>query len=743
MSLKKYKNLVKRINKLEDTISHLSDSDLQNKTNEFKERLSKGAKLDSLLVEAFAVSREACRRVLGMRPFDVQMIGGIVLHEGKIAEMLTGSGKTLTAVAPVYLNALTGKGVHVITVNDYLAGRDAEEMGRVYNFLGISCGAILHETNPVVRKKIYNMDVTYITNAEVGFDYLRDNMSKNKNDKIQRPFHFCLIDEADNVLIDDARTPLIISAPSDKPIPMYLIADIFVKHLDSIDYEKDEETGAISLTNAGIDKAEKFLHLDNYSDLDYMLQRHHIQQALRANYMMKIDKEYIVKKGEVILIDEGTGRIADGRRYNNGLHQAIEAKEGVQIKEESVTLATVTYQNFFKLYEKFSGMTGTAETEKREFKSTYRLDVVVIPPNKPVIRKDKPDLLFATEKAKNAAIIDDIKKNYAVGRPVLIGTFSIKKSETLSELLKKEKIPHHVLNAKHIAEEAAIVAKAGEKYAVTIATNMAGRGTDIKLGEGVAELGGLKVIASERAENRRIDNQLKGRSGRQGDPGESQFYLSFDDELIKYISEYNEKALTKIDFNNDGEIKQRKFKKIVEDCQVKIEDTSFMSRKDTMKYDKILNTQRLSFYRQRDKLMDETDCLPILKKIVMNALNEVYTKTDDATAIEFFKTQVFKKKKIESYDKNTIMSYTEFLFKKMEGLNKDMCNNDIRRIILGSLDKYWIEHLVNMEELKEDVMELSYRGEDPVREYVKQGYQLLEEMKKNSQKEIMMKFLRI
>lgn len=740
MSLQRYKNKVKKINKLEKKIQKLSDAELQHKTEEFKERLKNGASLNSILIEAFAVVREACYRVLGMRPYDVQIIGGIILHEGKIAELKTGEGKTITAVAPVYLNALTGKGVHVVTVNDYLAQRDATEMGKVYSFLGLTSGAILHETSPVQRKKIYNMDITYITNSELGFDYLRDNMAKSKKDKIQRPFYFCLVDEADNVLIDDARTPLIISAPSDKPIPLYLIADIFAKHLDPIDYEKDEELGAINLTNAGIDKAEKFMHLDNYSDSDYMMHRHHIQQALRANYMMRRDKEYIVKKGEVILIDEGTGRIADGRRYNNGLHQAIEAKEGVAIKEESVTLATVTYQNFFKLYEKFSGMTGTAATEKREFKSTYGLDVVVVPPNKPVIRKDNKDLLFATERAKNAAIIEDIKRNYAVGRPVLVGTFSIKKSETLSALLRKEKIPHQVLNAKHIAEEAAIVEKAGRKYAVTIATNMAGRGTDIKLGYGVPELGGLKVIAAERAENRRIDNQLKGRSGRQGDPGESQFYLSFEDELIKVISEYNEKALSKVDFNNSGEIKQKRFKKIVEDCQVKIEDRSFLSRKDTLKYDKILNTQRLSFYSQRDKLMESDDCLPILKNIVMKAIKDFYAIDADKAA-EYIEQHAFRKKKLDAYDQKTIENYADFLFKKMEGLNPEYRNRDICRIILSCLDKHWIDHLVRMEELKEDVMILSYRGENPVFEYVKAGRALMEDMKKAAHKDILIKFL--
>ena len=743
MSLKKYEKKLKRINRLEKKIRNLSDEELQHKTEEFKERLNNGASLNSLLVEAFAVSRESCRRVLGMRPYDVQMIGGIVLHEGKIAELRTGEGKTITAVAPVYLNALTGNGVHVVTVNDYLANRDCEQMGKVYSFLGLSSGAILHETNPITRKKIYNMDITYITNAELGFDYLRDNMAKSLKDKIQRPFNFCLVDEADNVLIDDARTPLIISAPSDKPIPVYLIADIFVKHLDSIDYEKDEESGAINLTNSGIDKAEKFLHLDNYSDTDYMIYRHHIQQALRANYMMKKDKEYIVKKGEVILIDEGTGRIADGRRYNNGLHQAIEAKEGVQIKEESVTLATVTYQNFFKLYKKFSGMTGTAYTERREFKSTYDLDVVVVPPNKPVIRKDNKDLLFASEKAKNAAIVEDIKKNYEIGRPVLIGTFSIKKSETLSSLLKKEKIPHQVLNAKHIAEEAAIVANAGQKYAVTIATNMAGRGTDIKLGEGVAELGGLKVIASERAENRRIDNQLKGRSGRQGDPGESQFYLSFGDELIKYISEYNEKALRKIDFDDVGEIKQKRFKKIVEDCQIKIEDTSFLSRKDTMKYDKILNTQRLSFYKQRDALMSEEDCFPILKKILSSAIINLYKDTDEIKVGEELQKTAFRKKRLDAYDRKSIENYLDFLLQRMSKIPAEMRNKDIRRMILGCLDRHWIQHLVNMEELKDDVLTLSYRGEDPVYTYVKEGYSLMEQMKKAAHKDILINFLAI
>ena len=734
---RKYLN---KINKFESTISKLSNDELQEKTQYFKNLLENGSSLNQILPEVFAVVREASSRILGMRPYDVQMIGGVVLHEGKVAELYCGEGKTLTAVAPVYLNALTGESVHVVTVNDYLAKRDMETLKPLYEFLGLSIGCIIHNTTSEERKDIYNRDVIYITNSELGFDYLRDNMVKNINNKVQcKPFNFCIIDEADSILIDEARTPLIISSPSGNANDLYTICDVFVKHLKNDEYEIDKQLKLITLTESGIKRAEKFFGLKNYSDIENTLLRHHLEQSLRANFDMKKDKEYIVTNGKVVLIDEHTGRIADGRRFSNGLHQAIEAKEGVHVQEESITMASITYQNFFKQYKKFAGMTGTAKTEEKEFKETYKLNVVVVPTNKPCIRNDKPDLLFITEKAKNKAIIEDIKNCYNIGRPVLVGTLDISKSEELSRLLNIEGIPHNLLNAKQIEKEAKIVEKAGQYKAVTIATNMAGRGTDIKLSDETKKLGGLKIIASERASNRRIDNQLKCRSGRQGDPGESQFYLSFEDELITYITSDKLKKIETLDKTDDTPITNKIFSNIIGNCQKKIESQHFESRKNTTKYDKILNNQRIDIYEQRDYVMTH-NCSNLINNMLELVINSEFESISSEDVIKYFNKEFFMdEKKLKTINsKEELIDYSKELlnnyFKKMEDETSNVPN--LNNIILTVVDNYWIKHLVDMNELKQDIKLMSYRGEDPVRLYAKEGFNLFENMNYNIKKDI-------
>ena len=739
---------IKKINKAYENIKNLSDNDLKNKTMEFKDMLQNGKTLDDILPEAFAVVKEASSRTLNMTPYDVQLLGGIVLHQGKIAEMKTGEGKTLVAVAPVYLNALSGEPVHIVTVNDYLANRDMNILKPLYEFLGLTVDCITHDTPQDERKNIYNKDVIYITNSELGFDYLRDNMVKKLEDKVQiKSFNFCIIDEVDSILIDEARTPLIISSPNGNASDLYSICDVFVKHLKNNEYEIDKQFKLINLTEDGIKKAEKFFNLENYSDIENTLLRHHLEQSLKANYDMHKDKEYIIKDNQVVLIDEHTGRIAEGRRFSNGLHQAIEAKEGVKIKEESITLASITYQNFFKQYKKFAGMTGTAKTEEKEFKQTYGLDVIVVPTNKPCIRNDKSDLIYITENAKNKAIIEDIKECYKIGRPVLIGTLDIAKSEKLSALLKKENIPHNLLNAKQHELEANIVSKAGEKFAVTIATNMAGRGTDIKLTDETKKLGGLKIISSERASNRRIDNQLKGRSGRQGDPGESQFYLSFEDELITYITANKMKQITTLDTNETAPINNKLFTNIINNCQKKLESQHFDTRKQTTKYDKILNNQRIDIYNQRDFVLNN-DCVDLVEKMIENVLTMELTNyfsnlnninKDDL--LKFFKKEFNINNKmldnlLEIYDNINNLNFIDLgkeIYKIY--LNNKECPN-LSVIILNVVDTYWVKHLIDMHELKQDVKLMSYRGEDPIRIYSKEGYLLFQDMNYNIKKDI-------
>lgn len=599
----------KKINPQESALKKLSDSSLANKTNAFKARLAKGETLDDILPDAFAVIREASRRVLGMRQFDVQLIGGIILHRGNIAEMGTGEGKTLVATAPVYLNALEGKGAHVITVNDYLAKRDSEWMGQVYKFLGLSVGLIVHDLDFEQRKIAYNSDITYGTNNEFGFDYLRDNMVSSLDQMVQRPLHYCLIDEVDSILIDEARTPLIISGPGQKSTDNYYVMSKLVPQLKlGEDYTIDEKQKTVAPTEAGVSKMEKMLKVDNLYDTDNLELNHLFVQALRAQAMMERDRDYVVKDGEVVIVDEFTGRLMYGRRYSDGLHQAIEAKEGLQVQRESQTLATITFQNYFRMYDKLAGMTGTAKTEEQEFIKIYGLEVFQVPTNRPVQRKDLPDVIFKTKRGKYRAVVREIERRHATGQPMLIGTTSIEQSEQLSHMLKEAGIVHNVLNAKYHELEAQIVAQAGQKGQVTIATNMAGRGTDIVLGEGVSELGGLAIIGTERHESRRIDNQLRGRAGRQGDPGSSQFFLSLEDDLLRIFGGDNiKKFMEKMGLEEDEEIRSSMVSSAIQKAQKRVEERNFDIRKYVLEYDDVMNQQRKVVYEQRRKILEGQD----------------------------------------------------------------------------------------------------------------------------------------
>lgn len=582
----------------------LTDEQLQAKTAEFKSRYQKGETLDQLLPEAFAVVREAAKRVLGLYPYHVQLMGGIVLHDGNIPEMRTGEGKTLTATMPVYLNALTGEGVHVVTVNEYLATRDSTEMGELYNFLGLTVGLNINSKSSDEKREAYNCDITYSTNNELGFDYLRDNMVVYRHQMVQRPLNYAIVDEVDSILIDEARTPLIISGQAEKSTALYTRADNFVKRLkEEEDYKIDIQSKTISLTEAGIEKAEETFGLDNLYDIENTALTHHLDQALRANYIMLLDIDYVVQDGKVLIVDQFTGRIMDGRRYSDGLHQAIEAKEGVEIEDETKTMATITFQNYFRMYKKLAGMTGTAKTEEEEFREIYNIQVYQIPTNRPVIRDDRPDLLYPTLQSKFHAVVQDIKDRYRKGQPVLVGTVAVETSELLSDMLNQERIPHEVLNAKNHFKEAEIIMNAGQKGAVTIATNMAGRGTDIKLGLGVRELGGLAVIGTERHESRRIDNQLRGRAGRQGDPGMSQFYLSLEDDLMKRFGSERIKAfLDRMKIGDeDAVIQSKMLTKQVESAQKRVEGNNYDTRKNVLQYDDVMREQREVIYKQRQK----------------------------------------------------------------------------------------------------------------------------------------------
>lgn len=749
LEIKKLNQIVDKIEELEEKIQALTDEELKNMTNIFKDKLKNGQTLDDILPEAFAVVREASKRVLGMRQYRVQLIGGIVLHQGKIAEMKTGEGKTLVGVAPVYLNALTEKGVHVITVNDYLAKRDKEIMEPVYNFLGMSVGVIVNGQNPLERKEQYKCDITYGTNNEYGFDYLRDNMVTKNEDKVQRQLNFAIVDEVDSILIDEARTPLIISGTGEESTELYNIADNFINTLKEEDYETDEKENTVSLTESGLKKAESFFNIENITSIDNMEIFHHVNQALRANKLMEKDVDYVVKDNEILIVDEFTGRIMDGRRYSDGLHQAIEAKEKVEIQRESKTLATVTFQNFFRLYSKLSGMTGTAKTEEGEFQSTYNINVVQIPTNKPVIRADLHEKVFRTEKEKYNAVVEEIIKIHKTKQPILVGTVSIEKSELLSDLLNKKGIKHEVLNAKHHEKEAAIISKAGKLGAVTIATNMAGRGTDISLGAGdkeeekiVKELGGLYVIGTEIHETRRIDNQLRGRSGRQGDPGTSRFFVSLEDEVIKlYGGKSIEKIMKRVGTKENGAIENKSISKAIERAQRAIEGKNFEIRKNVLQYDDVINEQRKVIYKERNKVLDNEDIEQDIRNMALEVIKfaaklylekqKDYTGFLNYLALAFMPAETLVIPDMDKMKVDEIIAYTHDLsnrvydFKKIT-LGSDRLKELEKKILLEVVDKYWIEHIDAMDQLRQGIGLMAAGQKDPVKEYTIQGYEMFE-----------------
>lgn len=749
--IKKIRKIVEQqINPLEDGLKKLSDSSLANKTNEFKARLAKGETLDDILPEAFAVIREASRRVLGMRHFDTQLIGGIILHRGNIAEMCTGEGKTLVATAPVYLNALEGKGVHVITVNDYLAKRDSEWMGQVYKFLGLSVGLIIHDLDFNQRKIAYNSDITYGTNNEFGFDYLRDNMVTSLDQMVQRPLHYCLIDEVDSILIDEARTPLIISGPGQKSTDdYYTVAKLVPQLKKEEDYTIDEKQKTVAPTEAGVAKMEKLLHVENLYDAENLELNHLFVQALRAQTMMTRDKDYVVKDGEVVIVDEFTGRLMYGRRYSDGLHQAIEAKEGLEVQRESQTLATITFQNYFRMYDKLAGMTGTAKTEEQEFIKIYGLPVLQVPTNKPIQRKDLPDVIFKNKRGKYKAVVREVERRHATGQPILIGTTSIEQSEELSHMLDQANIPHSVLNAKYHEREAAIVALAGQKGAVTIATNMAGRGTDISLGEGVAELGGLAIIGTERHESRRIDNQLRGRAGRQGDPGSSQFFLSLEDDLLRIFGGDNIKSfMEKMGLEEDEPINSRMVSNAIQKAQKRVEARNFDIRKYVLEYDDVMNQQRKVVYDQRRKILEGEDMKDQILSMVDNIIEKgmetyadpkLYPEEWDFAGLLKYAEKYFlapgdlKLEEIEDMsreeveDKLKTMAHETYNARE-ESIGSPMMRELEKAVMLKVVDSKWMEHLDDMDMLKEGISLRSYGQRNPIVEYKVEAFDIFEEM---------------
>ncbi|CDF57349.1 preprotein translocase subunit SecA [Thermobrachium celere] len=747
--IKRIMPIVEKIESLEHDMAMLTDEELRGKTFEFKKRLENGETLDDILPEAFAVVREAAWRVYGIKHYRVQLIGGIVLHQGRIAEMKTGEGKTLVATLPAYLNALTGKGVHVVTVNDYLAKRDRDWTGKIYEFLGLTVGVITHELDSAQRREAYNCDITYGTNNEFGFDYLRDNMVIYKEEMVQRELNYAIIDEVDSILIDEARTPLIISGEGEKSTYLYNVADMFVRTLSAEDYEVDEKQHAVILTETGVQKAEKFFNIENYADAENMEIQHHVIQALKAHKLMKKDIDYVVKDGEIIIVDEFTGRLMYGRRYSDGLHQAIEAKEGVKVQSESKTLATITFQNYFRLYNKIAGMTGTAQTEESEFREIYGLDVIVIPTNKPVIRKDYPDIVYKTEYAKFNAIVNEIVETYKKGQPVLVGTISIEKSELLSDMLKKRGIPHQVLNAKYHEKEAEIVANAGQKGMVTIATNMAGRGTDIKLGEGVAELGGLKIIGTERHESRRIDNQLRGRSGRQGDPGESRFYISLEDDLMRLFgSERLKNIVEKLGMPDDEPIESKMVTNAIEQAQKRVEGNNFEIRKSLLQYDNVMNKQREIIYSQRRQVLEGENLRDTIFKMIEDVVDAaINSHISDDRHREEWDLKGLLRYFADVFNIDTKLNFEEFeklnreeIREKLLGVATSMYENkekefeeekirEIERIVLlRTVDVKWMDHIDAMEHLKQGIGLRAYRQRDPIYEYQIEGMNMFDEM---------------
>ena len=773
--LKKIERIVKKINDFDKNMQELSDEDLKAKTAEFKEKIEKGTKLEMLLPEAFAVAREAAFRVLGMKPYDVQLMGGIALFYGDIAEQKTGEGKTLTAVAPCYLIALAGKGVHVVTVNDYLAKRDAEQMGKVHEFLGLTVGCILNQMNPDERRKQYACDITYVTNNELGFDYLRDNMAIYKNQLVQRGLYYAIIDEADSVLIDEARTPLIISGQSGKSTKLYTACDVFVKQLtrgegddelsklDAISGESVQEDGdflvnekdkIVRLTEEGTKKAEKYFGVQNLADPENLEIRHNIILALRAHNLMKKDKDYVVKNGEVLIVDEFTGRIMPGRRYSDGLHQAIEAKEGVEIKRESVTNATITFQNLFNKYERKGGMTGTGITERKEFRDIYGMDVVQIPTNKPVIRKDKEDLIFKTQKDKYCAVLKDVLDAHKKGQPVLIGTANIETSETLSRMLRKMKIRHNVLNAKEFEREADIVADAGQYGAVTIATNMAGRGTDIKLDERAKAAGGLKIIGTERNDARRIDDQLRGRAGRQGDPGESRFYISLEDDLMRLFGKDNLRASFEKMGVKDGEaLDSKMLSKAVRNAQKRIENNNYGIRKNVLDYDMVMKEQREIIYAERRKVLNGENVRDMVMRMLDDLIDQLVDKylpdakkgwdrsglsEELANVFPDFNLTVIKGAGTAKAYKKILKKYAKKSYEvKEEECQRTEYMRELERVyFLRINDAKWMDHIDAMDKLRQGAHLQAYGQKDPVTVYREQAYNRFDKMMFEIEKEL-------
>ena len=747
--LKKMWPIVRRINDLEPKLAGLSDASLQEKTFEFKNRLANGETLDDILPEAFAVVREASRRVTGMRHFDVQLLGGIVLHRGDIAEMRTGEGKTLVATLPVYLNALTGKGVHVVTVNDYLATRDSEDMGRIYKFLGLSVGLIVHDLTYDQRRRAYNADVTYGTNNEFGFDYLRDNMVISADQMVQRPLNYCIVDEVDSILIDEARTPLIISGPGEKSTDLYYTLAGIVKTFTKDDYTMDEKQKTIAPTDSGVAKVEKMLGISNMFDNDHLDLNHLVIQALRARFMMHRDKDDVVKNGEIVIVDEFTGRLMFGRRYSDGLHQSIEAKENAKVQGESKTLATITFQNYFRMYDKLAGMTGTAKTEEDEFNKIYKLDVYVIPTNKPAIRRDLPDVIYKTKNAKYRAVVREVKKRHATGQPILVGTTSINQSEILSQLLDKENIVHNVLNAKYHEKEAEIIKNAGQKGMVTIATNMAGRGTDIKLGPGVAELGGLMIIGTERHESRRIDNQLRGRAGRQGDPGTTQFFLSLEDDLMRIFGSENiSKFMDKLGMDEDEPITAKMITRSIEKAQKKVESHNFEIRKYVLEYDDVMNQQREVLYGQRRQVLTADSLRDTIMGMVDDIIHEgldkyanekLYPEEWDFAGLLSQMQQYFVPKNATSVEELENLSRVEVQDKlkqiavdlyeeRLKEIGEQTMKELEKAIMLRVVDSKWMDHLDAMDALKEGINLRAYGQKNPLVEYKFEAYEMFEEM---------------
>ena len=754
--LESFKKQADKIIALDEEMGKLSDEELKGKTEEFKNRLKNGETLEDILVEAFAVVREAAYRVNNEKPFYVQILGGLVIHYGNIAEMRTGEGKTLTSTLPAYLNALTGEGVHVITVNEYLAGRDANWMGNIYRFLGLTVGINYRDMTPKEKKEAYNCDILYSTNNEIGFDYLRDNMVIKAEDRVQRPFNFAIVDEVDSVLIDEARTPLIISGGAMKSANLYIQADRFAKSLkENNGYIYDEKTKAVTLDNDGVTKAEKDFKIDNLFDIANTNLVHFINQALKANYAMKRDFDYVVEDGKVVIVDPFTGRLMKGRAYSDGLHQAIEAKEGVEIQQETRTLATITFQNLFRMYKKLAGMTGTAKTEEEEFRDIYNMFVITIPTNKPVARKDYGDLIFATKAGKYKAIVNEIKERHEKGQPVLVGTVAVETSELLSSMLKKMHIPHEVLNAKNHARESEMILNAGQKGAVTIATNMAGRGADIKLGEGVKELGGLAVIGTERHESRRIDNQLRGRAGRQGDPGFSQFCVSFEDDLmVRFGTDRAKQMLQSVGFDDDMSIRNGMLSNAIESAQKRVEGNNFDIRKTLLQYDDVINQQREVIYEKRNAILDSEsihdEVIETIKDFIYTLVKShlitevILTDKDISEILEYVNENLVKKeikkselegkndeKVIEVISEKVIEEYNN----KVKDIPEEIRNEFEKAITLRVVDTYWMEHINTMAILKEGIGLRGYAQENPLRAYTNEGFELFDELLSNIDKQ--------